>query len=193
MKKTNVNLLCCLALLIAMDVLLSLTVAIRTPYFKFSFGSLPVVLAAMLFGPLAGAVVAVFGEFLIQLLTYGLMPTTLIWIFPPAARALVVGFAAMYLRRTGVPLERRPHICYAVCVLGAIATTTCNTFGMWLDSLFYRTSFAPALFITPGRYVTGVLTAIIIATVCIPLVHLLRRSGVLRLFDRTSDKKTMVQ
>lgn len=189
MKRNNVNLLCCLALLTAMDVLLSLTVAIRTPNFKFSFGSLPVVLAAMLFGPLSGAVVSIFGEFLIQLLTYGLMPTTVIWIFPPAARALVVGCAAMYLRRSGDALERRPHICYAVCILGAIATTTCNTVGMWLDSLFYRTSFAPALFVTPGRYVTGVLTAILVATVCIPLVHLLRRSGVLRMMDPEMDKK----
>lgn len=183
MKKNNVNVLCCLALLIAMDVLLSLTLSIRTSYFKFSFGSLPIVLASMLFGPLAGALVSIFGEFLIQLLTYGLMPTTFIWIFPPAARALIVGTAAMWLRRTGVPLEYRPHICYAVCILGAIATTTCNTFGMWLDSLFYRTSFAPVLFITPSRYVTGVITAVIIATACMPLMRLLRRSGVLKLVE----------
>ena len=180
MKKNHTNLICCLALLVAMDVLLSLTIAIRTPYFKISFGSLPVVLASMLFGPLCGSVVAVFGEFLIQLLTYGLMPTTFIWIFPPAARSIIIGLAALYLRRSGAPLECRSTVCYAVCVLGAMATTTCNTFGMWLDSLFYRTSFTPVLFITPGRYVAGVVTAVVIATACIPLVRLLRRSGVLK-------------
>ena len=77
-------------------------------------------------------------------------------------------------------LEQRPVICYVACVLGAMLTTTGNTFGMWLDSLFNRTSFAPALFITPARYVTGVITAVVVATACIPLMHGLRRSGVLK-------------
>ena len=67
--------------------------------------------------------------------------------------------------------------------MGAILTTTGNTFGMWLDSLFYRTSFTPVLFITPARYVTGVVTAVLVATVCIPLMHGLRRSGVLKYAD----------
>ena len=182
-QRNAVYTLCILALLTAMMVLLSLTLAIRTDHFKFSFGSLPVVLAAMLFGPLEGAAVAILGEFLVQLLTYGLVPTTAIWILPPAIRALVIGSAAVWFRRTGIPLERRPGACYGACILGAVLTTTGNTFGMWLESLFYRTSFAPTLFLTPARYGTGVVTAIGIATVCMPLMHLLRRSGVLKYMD----------
>ena len=138
MRKWNVNTLCTLALLTAMMVLLSLTLAVRTDYFKLTFGSLPVVLAAMLFGPLEGIVVAVLGEFMVQLLTFGLMPTTVIWILPPAIRAVVVGLAAVQLRKTGVPLERRPALCYIVCIAGAVLTTTGNTLGMWLDSLVYQ-------------------------------------------------------
>ncbi|MCI9187074.1 MAG: folate family ECF transporter S component [Oscillospiraceae bacterium] len=179
MRKWNVNTLCTLALLTAMMVLLSLTLAVRTDYFKLTFGSLPVVLAAMLFGPLEGIVVAVLGEFMVQLLTFGLMPTTVIWILPPAIRAVVVGLAAVQLRKTGVPLERRPALCYIVCIAGAVLTTTGNTLGMWLDSLVYHTSFSAALFIAPARYVSGVVTAAVIATLSMPLVHLLRRSGVL--------------
>lgn len=179
MRKCNVNTLCTLALLTAMMVLLSLTLSVRTDYFKLTFGSLPVVLAAMLFGPLEGIVVAVLGEFMVQLLTFGLMPTTVIWILPPAIRAVVVGLAAVQLRKTGVPLERRPALCYIVCIAGAVLTTTGNTLGMWLDSLVYHTSFSAALFIAPARYVSGVVTAAVIATLSMPLVHLLRRSGVL--------------
>lgn len=178
-ERFPINTLCMLALMTAMMVLLSLTLAVRTDHFKLSFGSLPVVLAAMLFGPVEGAVVAVLGEFMVQLLTYGLTPTTAIWIFPPAIRAVVIGLAALRLRKTGVPLESRPVSCYAVCILGAVLTTSGNTFGMWLDSLVYRTSFSAVLFITPARYVSGVVTAAVIATVSMPLVHLLRRSGVL--------------
>ena len=174
--------ICTLALLIAMMFLLKRTIAIETPYIKINFASLPIVLAAMMFGPLEGAVVAVIGEFIVQVIgPYGLMPTTFIWIWPPAIRPLVVGGIAMWLHRaTGKRLEQRPVICYVACVLGAMLTTTGNTFGMWLDSLFNRTSFAPALFITPARYVTGVITAVVVATACIPLMHGLRRSGVLK-------------
>ena len=182
MKKTRnpVQTLCILSLLTAAMVLLSMTVSIRTPYFKLTLGSLPVVLAAMLYGPLEGALVAVLGEFAVQLLGYGLTPTTVIWIWPPAIRALVVGCAGVWMRRRGTRLEARPPVCYAVCIVGAVLTTIGNTFGMWLDSLVYRTSFAAATMWVPSRFVSGIATAVVVATVCIPLCHGLRRSGILR-------------
>ena len=132
MKKTRnpVQTLCILSLLTAVLVLLTMTVSIQTPYFKLSLGSLPVVLAAMLYGPLEGALVAVLGEFLVQILgPYGLTPTTVIWIWPPAIRALVVGSAGVWMRRRGTRLEARPPVCYAVCIVGAVLTTIGNTFG----------------------------------------------------------------
>lgn len=182
MKKKQVTLykLCALALLTAMMALFTLTLSIQAPYGKLSFGSLPVVLAAMLFGPLEGAAVAVLGEFIAQVLgPYGLMPTTFIWIWPPAVRALAVGGAAAALRRSGSRLERRPAVCYAVCAAGAVLTTVSNTLGMWLESLIYHTSFAAAAFWVPARFVSGICTALIIATICMPLAQILRRSGVL--------------
>lgn len=173
--------LCALALLTAMMVLLTMTISIQTPFFKLSFGSLPVVLAAMLFGPLEGAAVAVLGEFTVQVLgPYGLMPTTIIWVWPPAIRALVVGGAAVWLRRSGVRLESRPPLCYGVCVIAAILTTVGNTLGMWLDSLVNYTSFTAAALWVPARFVSGICTAVVVATICMPLIHALRRSGVLR-------------
>lgn len=182
MKNTRnaAHTLCALALLTAVMVLLTMTVSIRTPYFKLTLGSLPVVLAAMLFGPLEGALVAVLGEFIVQVLGYGLMPTTVIWICPPAIRALVVGSAAVWMRRRGSRLEARPAVCYTVCVMGAVLTTIGNTFGMWLDSLIYRTSFVAAAMWVPSRFVSGIATAAVVATVCMPLVHALRRSGVVK-------------
>lgn len=178
-KRTNIYTLCMMALLIAMMVLLKRTLGIETPYFKFNFASLPILLAAMMFGPAEGAVVAVLGEFIVQVTgPYGLAPTTFIYVWPPAIRALVVGGAAVWMRRSGTRLESRPVVCYGACVVGAVLTTTANTCGMWLESLMYHTSFTASLFFVPGRYVTGVLTAVIVATVCMPVMHMLRRSGV---------------
>ena len=183
-KKFDVKLMCQLALLVALYYLLSITLVIHTGNFKLTFISLPVIAAALLYGPGAGFTVALLGEFLAQMSgPFGLAPNTVLWLIPPAVNGLLVGLAAFVMWRKGRPLERRPVACYAACVIGAVLTTTGNTFGMWLDSLFYHTSFTPVLFITPARYVTGAVTAVAAATVCIPVMQGLRRSGVLRYVD----------
>jgi len=180
-KRFNIYTICMIALLTAMMVLLKKTIAIETPYFKFSFASLPIVLAAMLFGPVEGAVVGLLGEFVSQVTgPYGLAPTTVIYVLPAAIRGIVVGCGALWCRNSGKRLESRPVLCYAVCIAGAVLTTAGNTAGMWLESLMYHTSFLANLPFLPGRFATGVVTAIGITTVCIPLVHALRRSGVLK-------------
>lgn len=176
--------ICMVALLTAMMVLLKRTIAIETPYFKFSFASLPIVLAAMLFGPVEGAVVGLLGEFVSQVTgPYGLAPTTVLYVLPAAIRGVVVGCGALWCRRTGRRMESRPVTCYAVCIAGAVLTTAGNTLSIWFECLMYRTSFAVNLPFLPGRFFTGVATAVGITTACIPLVHALRRSGVVKYAD----------
>lgn len=184
-KRLNIYTVCAMALLIAMMVLLKKIGAIETPYFKFSFSSLPVVLAAMMFGPVEGAIVAVAGEFIAQVTgQYGLMPTTFIYIWPPAVRALVVGGVTVFLRRQkGCRLDEQPVLCYVTCVIAAMLTTTANTFAIWVESVFYDLAFAPSLFLVPARYTTGILTAVLVATVCIPVLRGLRRSGLVKYTD----------
>lgn len=187
MKKSRPDLykLCVLALLTAMMVLLKRTIAIETPYFKFSFASLPIVLAAMLFGPVEGAVAGLLGEFISQVTgPYGLAPTTVLYVAPAAIRGLVVGSGALWCRRSGRRMESRPVLCFAVCVAGAILTTAGNTMSIWLECLMYQTSFLAHVPFLPGRFAAGIATAVGITAVCIPLVHALRRSGVLNALDR---------
>ena len=182
-KKAAYN-ICMIALLTAMMALLKRTIAIETPYFKFSFASLPIVLAAMLFGPIEGALVGLLGEFVAQITgPYGLAPTTVLYVAPAAIRGLFVGWGALWCRRTGKRIESRPVVCYAVCIAGAVLTTAGNTLSIWLECLMYHTSFAANLPFLPGRFFTGIATAVGITTACIPLVHALRRSGVVRYAD----------
>lgn len=63
-------------------------------FIKVSIESLPVLVAALLFGPLDGAAVALVGTFLSQFLLYGLDPSTPLWILPYVVIAIICGFYA---------------------------------------------------------------------------------------------------
>lgn len=176
--------ICMLALLTAMMVLLKRTIAIETPYFKFNFASLPIMLAAMLFGPVEGMVVGLLGEFIAQITgPYGLAPTTVLYVAPAAIRGTVVGLGAVWCRRTGKRIESRPAACYAICFAGAVLTTLGNTMSIWLESVMYHTEFMVHIPFLPGRFATSAATTVIVTTVCIPVVHALRRSGVVKYAD----------
>ena len=94
---------------------------------------------------------------------------------------MVIGMAAMALRRTDRPLERRPVLGYAVCVLAALCTTAANTAVIALDAWIYHYYSRAYVF---GELVyrlgSGVLIAVIVATVALPMSALLRRQGLAR-------------
>ena len=58
---------------------------------KITLDSLPIIVGAALLGPLDGFLIGFFGSFLNQLLTFGLTPTTIIWVLPAAIRGLLIG------------------------------------------------------------------------------------------------------
>lgn len=178
MPKTNVKRMCCAALLAAMYLPLSLYAAVQVGNVRISFGSLPVVVAALLFGPLDAAIVAVVGEFFKQLLTYGVTYTTVLYLIPPALRGLVVGAGALLLLRRGQRLEERQTVCFAVCVAAALCTTVGNTLVNWLDSVLLG-YYTPALIFGDlvWRLIVGVINAVVMASLAIPLVKTLRRRG----------------
>lgn len=64
MQKTNVQKLAYAALLIAAQIVLSRFLSVQTQVFKIGFGFVPIVLAAMLFGPLWAAAVAAISDVL---------------------------------------------------------------------------------------------------------------------------------
>lgn len=180
MGGTNVRRMCYAALLAAMYVPLSLYVAVQVGNVRISFGSLPVVAGALLFGPLDAVVAALVGEFFKQLLTYGVTYTTVLYLIPPALRGLAVGWAALLVRQRGGRLEDRRMLCYGVCVAAAICTTEGNTLVNWLDSVLMHYYF-PGLILGDliWRLVVGMLNAVVIASIAIPLVQLLRRRKII--------------
>lgn len=51
----------------------------------------PLLLEQLYLGPLDGFLIGFFGSFLNQLLTFGLTPTTILWVIPAAVRGLLIG------------------------------------------------------------------------------------------------------
>ena len=178
-KRKTVYTICMVAMLTAIMVLLKRTIAIETPYFKFNFASLPIMLAAMLFGPVEGMAVGLLGEFIAQITgPYGLAPNTVLWLIPPAVNGLLVGLAALVMWKRERPLERRPVACYVVCILSAVLTSGVNTLVLWADSMLYGYyNFAFIFGSAVLRLGKDLIVAAIVTTVAIPLVHALRRSG----------------
>lgn len=182
MSHFNAKRICRIALLAAMYYLLNL-LEIRTPgNLHITFDSLPVVVSALLFGPLEAGLIAFFGEFLNQVISpYGITATTVLWILPPVIRALIIAFAAQRTWK-GALLEEWAPGCYAVCVIAAVVTTFANTAVIWLDSVIYGYyTFALVFGAAAIRFVTGIITAILVATVAMPLARLLRRQGLARM------------
>ena len=177
MSKFNARRICRIALLAAMYFLLNM-VEIRTPgNLHITFDALPVVVGALLLGPMDAVLIAMFGELLNQIISpYGITATTLLWLIPPMLRGLLIGLAACRSRRPDQPLENRPVRFYTVCVLAAVATTAANTAVIWLDSVIYGYyTFALVFGSALIRFITGMITAVLVATVAMPLTNLLRR------------------
>lgn len=179
----SVQALCRMAILTALYVVLTTTLSLKLPGdIRITFASLPILLSAILYGPGEAAVIALVGEFLNQLLGgYGITATTALWCIPPAVRAVIVGTAALVCRSGGRPLERRPVACYFFCILGAMGTTVANTTVYWVDSMIYHYyTFAIVFGSFLWRLFTGVVTALVVTTLLLPVARFLRKQGYAR-------------
>jgi len=178
-SKEKTMVLCRVALLAAAYFVLSITLTIKTPYLEITFKSLPVVVGALMFGPVGGGLVALFGELLAQMIgPYGLMPTTVLWLLPPLTRGLLLGAVANAFAKRGDHLEKRPLRCYGVCLGASIVTSCVTTVCLWLDSLIYDYySFAFVFGSALIRFGKDIVIVAIVTTIVIPLMKLLRRGG----------------
>lgn len=172
MSKINAKHLCRVAIFAAIYFLLGLLSPIQTATLKITLSSLPVVMAGVLLGPWSGFVVGALGELLGQLLRYGFTATTMLWLIPVGLRGVTIG-----LLRGKTPLEQRPVKLYAVCLVAAVVTTLTNTPIIWLDSVLYGYySYAIVVGALIGRLVTGLVTAVVVTSIALPLCRVLRKA-----------------
>lgn len=90
MKKITTKQLVTVAVLAAIYAVLS-AVSFGTNNFHVSVQSLATLVGAALLGPIPGFLVGFIGEFIHQLIAYGLDPTTILWTLPYALEGLLAG------------------------------------------------------------------------------------------------------
>ena len=153
------------ALFAALYLVLAAFVSIRTPFAKLSFSSLPLLLAAYLFGPADALLVATVGAFLEQV-QFGLGPTSPLWMLPAilmAGCAGVLGLAAKTCAEKG---ESYYNLLIPATLIAEILFTATNTAALYLDGYLMHYSVKALTVLLPPRLANlGVRTVVTTVTV----------------------------
>ena len=104
-------------------------VALDMGSIKITFESLPILLGAMLFGPVDGMLIGGIGTLIYQLLRYGVAMLTPLWILPYVLCGLIVGYWA---KKRDFNLAGGERI--SAVVLAELVVTVLNTGVLYLDS-----------------------------------------------------------
>ena len=124
-----------LAMMIAVNVVLSIIAPIKLLNFKITFEAFPILLSGIIGGPIDGLIVGTLGSFIYQLLFsgYGLTITTPLWILPHAISGLIVG---LYSKRNFYTLNKSQYI--GICIVSSLTVTFLNTIAIYIDAKIFE-------------------------------------------------------
>lgn len=162
--------ICTDGMLAGLYVVLTMVSINVTPMIRITFGSLPVVFSALLFGPVDALLIALVGEFLCQTLTYGFTLTTAVWVLVPAIRAVVIGLVSNAYKRKGDTLEHHKVLYFTVLIVASLLVTAANTGASVLDAYVYHYTFKVVWVTTLIRAAINVATTFAIGFLCLPLI-----------------------
>ncbi len=106
---------------------------------KITLEDVPVILAALMFGPVDGMLVGGIGITLYQVLRYGITVTTALWILPFVACGLAAG---LFAKRSG--FNNTPGQIRNIFIAMDMLIMVMNTFAIYADSKIYH-YYTPAL------------------------------------------------
>lgn len=167
--KNTLKTLCVQAVMIALFVVLDM-LSLKMGNIKITFGGLPIILCAILYGPVSGMSVGLLGSFIGQLLSYGLSATTVLWILPAGVRGLTMGLLFLaFKKKESVP------VLGAEIVATSLLVTVLNTLVGYLDSLIIGYPYALALAESLFRLASSVITAVAYTAVVPILLKAVRK------------------
>lgn len=148
---------------------------------KITFDALPVIIGAVMFGPVDGLLVGFLGALMEQMIKYGFTATTLLWVLPAAVRGLFIGVCALVLKKQmsvdALLEKKRPYLYFIVCTLSGILVSTLNTFAFYVDSkLFHYYEYHMIFGIFWLRIVLGMAASLLTGVVALPVLAALKRA-----------------
>lgn len=152
---------------------------------KITFESLPILLAALMFGPVDGAMVGAVGTLIYQLLRYGFSATTFLWMLPYIICGFIVGF---YAKKHNFSLSRRQVL--VLVILNELLITILNTGVIYVDSKLY--GYYSLALITGSlavRFAVCIVKAVIFGFILHPLITALRKNVPAVAYRRGGDRE----
>lgn len=160
------------AMLVAINVVLSIITPIKLSNFKFTFEAFPILVSAILFGPIDGTIVGTLGSAIYQILFsgYGLMITTPLWILPHTISGLIVG---LYSKKYNYNLNNKQLL--FITISSSLLVTILNTIAIYLDSIIFGYySFAYVFGSILIKVIAGIILAIIYTFTISKLINTVR-------------------
>ena len=172
-KRLNIRMMAVDAVLIAMYVVLN-SISFRVANFKFTLDAFPIIVGAVMFGPLHGGLIGFLGSGIYQLLFsgYGITPTTILWMLPAIARGLIIG--AYSKHKAFIPSVKGLMI---FTVIAGILTTALNTLALYVDSIIYNYySYVLVFGLLIPKFIISIILAVAFALVTPALVKKIRKN-----------------
>ena len=140
-----------------------------------AFSGLTVVFATCYFGMADGLIVALLGETVIQLTSsYGIGPTTPLWLWSPSFRALILGLFDLPFRKKGDHIDTHLVFYGIASLIAGLFVTLVNAGVEFLDAWIIGYSFAVTLPILGLRIVSSIVSCAAVAILSIPLLRTIR-------------------
>lgn len=151
--------------------------------FRFTLAPFPVILCALLYGPVDGLIVGLLGEFLSQILgPYGLTPTTLLWCLGETVRGGTLGLCSLLFLRKWLLSVNRPGakqvaVILLCCVVTGVLASLGQTFALFVDSkmMGYYT-YAMVFGVMVWRVLVYILLGGIFGGLSLPIIAALKKT-----------------
>ena len=170
------------AVMVAMYFALSM-LAIPMGGLKLTFEHLPIIITALLFGPLDALIVGALGELINQMMTFGFTPTTILWMTPAMFRGLSMGLCARFLSKhvgLNAVIEQKLPVAFVVaCVISGLICSLLNTFTLYVDSkMFGYYSYAMVFGVFWVRMAASAVSSVLMSIAGKPVVVALRKAKI---------------
>ncbi len=170
------------AMLAALYFALSM-LAIPVGGLKLTFEHLPIIIAALMFGPVDALVIGALGELANQMMTYGFTVTTVLWMAPAMFRGLSMGLCAKFLSKyVGVDavIEKKLPLAFLVtCVISGLICSLLNTFTLYVDSkMFGYYSYAMVFGVLWIRLAASAVSSVVMAVAAKPVLAAMRKAKI---------------